>query len=1525
MNIIAKKLMGGGNNLSFLLAAMVVLCSAQMAQAATDTTWNGGTGGDKSSPKELYNKDNWSSGKLPSTSYNLIFNIGADNALTAKNNHTSSSIANDLKVRDGNYTFIGNIAFQTLQSLDAGSRNTITKDGEWKLKYGYRQGMKANSYSAFTNVSGKVEITGEHYIRVAEGKASTATIENFAGNWTLAYNFQIGYGENSTANICWRGGTLSFSKDGKVLYIGSGKSSTAKVEIYGGNWSTKGNMHIASGESSSAELLLDGGVINSSGNFYIGNNSGASGAMIVKSGTFSVAASKDIYIGRNQNTSGNLTVNGGAVNIGGDCVFGDSAGAGTLTINGGTMTVDAGKMIKSSAGTGVINLNGGTLKTSHLEDANEGGTLTVNFNGGVLEANNSLISGLFSHGVGEGLYVNIGENGGTLHTGGFDLSVKVPMSFVENSVGLFNIKGGGSVLLEGAIEHTGNMILDAGTMLGVTSANKNALFANFKVVIPEAGVSDGTIVVSNITESAMFDQSDVGSIVLDGNQEGRYSLVLADGGKTIAIADKFNGEYIWNGGASAANWNSSGLWLKDEVVYDWRDSVVATFMADGDSVTVDNAVSAALVKFYANATVLGAKMLTAPEVWVNSEVSARISAPTADLLEKKGAGTLVLEASRADRTVLSEGTLAMANGATVDSAKLTLGTDAMKPVVFDYGAQKMELVVNDVVARGMDVTLTNGTFSASQTFRLADGSLRVRKGASLSVDNWLCVGGASDNDNGNTLHAILDVDGGVVSNTLSTASAVLGDFGNGDSLAEIKVSNGGEYYCAYDMRVGVGCSARLLVDNGFVFVANELSFASEERSAVGIIGSVEVKNDGVLAVKSISCGAGYSSGFVTLDGGVLKALDNGILVENKEALTIAVGANGGTIDANGKTITIGKAIVADGESAGGMIFKGGGIIDLAADNTYGNTVIEAGTVLRVESPETICGALTVNVPEGLADGVYPLLVCKGETQFAAGYVDGASVVGNATLYLSGDGKVVYCICGDSPAPTWVGGASGSLGDGKNWSCKSVPGNGVDCVIGNLSAAELTNPEGSLFAPASITFPANSAAIKISGAKIGGVKAVTNLSSHVHQIENLVEFDSTYKAYFKSAEVDFVGGVKATYPDSSMANLNSVSHTLTGNFEFTSDWSVPLQSNPFVLSSGSTLTGKKLSAASYDAKKPELCIKENALASFTTVEVAETLVLWLEGGRMNVSEDVKIKGGSTTAGRDFGYCNGNNNGIVKAKGIYKNVTGGGRINWYMKNVEVGSNGFGMKRKDYNLQFFVNVKLVATDDLAIHQPQSGDGPKDGDWGLILNSKTFTVNTAGHTVKFDSWVSSDAGKVVKEGEGDLVMQNRKKQYTGGTTVKGGRIVCAKTNAMGTGIATVNSGAALVIRNGVNTGCPVTVSQGASLQVAESGTAIIGGALTLDDGAMLGFNFTEKGLAPKLDVTDKTVTVKGSVKVELSIVGSGRPASGRHTLTAGSKFAGANISLVGGSPDWAKRVFVNDSGDIVLDVIAGTRIIVR
>ena len=69
MNIITKKLMGGGgNNLSFLLGLLVVLCSAQMAQAAKN--WTGNKSGDFS------NSGNWngSSGRRYFRNSNLTGN-----------------------------------------------------------------------------------------------------------------------------------------------------------------------------------------------------------------------------------------------------------------------------------------------------------------------------------------------------------------------------------------------------------------------------------------------------------------------------------------------------------------------------------------------------------------------------------------------------------------------------------------------------------------------------------------------------------------------------------------------------------------------------------------------------------------------------------------------------------------------------------------------------------------------------------------------------------------------------------------------------------------------------------------------------------------------------------------------------------------------------------------------------------------------------------------------------------------------------------------------------------------------------------------------------------------------------------------------------------------------------------------------------------------------------------------------------------------------------------------------------------
>lgn len=113
--------------------------------------------------------------------------------------------------------------------------------------------------------------------------------------------------------------------------------------------------------------------------------------------------------------------------------------------------------------------------------------------------------------------------------------------------------------------------------------------------------------------------------------------------------------------------------------------------------------------------------------------------------------------------------------------------------------------------------------------------------------------------------------------------------------------------------------------------------------------------------------------------------------------------------------------------------------------------------------------------------------------------------------------------------------------------------------------------------------------------------------------------------------------------------------------------------------------------------------------------------------------------------------------------------------------------------------------------------------------------------------------------------------------------------------------------------------VSSSATLEVGASGTLYVNGKmLTLADRASLGFNFTERATAPVFALGNKytpTLMVGGAVAVKLSGV---RPRAGEHVLTACGGFDadGVTVSLAAGSPKWAKRVYVNEDGNIVLDV---------
>ena len=133
------------------------------------------------------------------------------------------------------------------------------------------------------------------------------------------------------------------------------------------------------------------------------------------------------------------------------------------------------------------------------------------------------------------------------------------------------------------------------------------------------------------------------------------------------------------------------------------------------------------------------------------------------------------------------------------------------------------------------------------------------------------------------------------------------------------------------------------------------------------------------------------------------------------------------------------------------------------------------------------------------------------------------------------------------------------------------------------------------------------------------------------------------------------------------------------------------------------------------------------------------------------------------------------------------------------------------------------------------------------------------------------------------------------------------------------------------VNAGCTpghgtVTVGATATLEVPASETVTLAGDLTLDDGATLAFNFTDRRIAPQLAIADgKTVTANGAVKVKIT-ADCDWPTSGMRVLTSGADFTGVPVALDADAPKWAKGGLSVVDGNIVLYVKPkGTVVIFR
>ena len=614
----------------------------------------------------------------------------------------------------------------------------------------------------------------------------------------------------------------------------------------------------------------------------------------------------------------------------------------------------------------------------------------------------------------------------------------------------------------------------------------------------------------------------------------------------------------------------------------------------------------------------------------------------------------------------------------------------------------------------------------------------------------------------------------------------------------------------------------------------------------------------------------------------------------------------------------------------------------------GPLALGAGTKLVVASADLPINVAALTLPESgkatiqvagdaaFADGDYEVLFSAAG--LPAGFADKVNVVlpegtsGSTRLYTLDNGTMRLFIGeGDLPCNpyTWTGAA----GDGKmstpgNWLGGVVPPAGVAVLILPTDGAISIENDIENFAPASITIGYGSA-LTINGNAITGIEAITNLSTVATHTFNapvafadkiLVVQGAMSWEQRSNSSVRFAGGVAGTtFADGTARYLNGAFVLSAGG-----DWEAKTQGNNdrWGLAAGSSLTLPEANNTSEFA----LGDSSSAGCAFTTgvMRTSARLLCWNYGEYVVTNEFT-----ATFPANAVHYCGYEN--ISNGKFKFEKVTLDGAYNSPFKfGNERNASDLGTQRfligngglcfadgASQNLRYetggMKNDSTVRVDpwhgDYTIHT-KSASNPTD----FTVTAKTYfgTTDEGGNacTVTDEGVINSygSAADINIDGNGKFVVN----------------AVCAATCPV-----TVTSTATLAINEGkkLTTGA-TTINDGATLEVAESGTVALGGALTIKAGAALGFNYTNRN-EPKLDLSGKAVTFDEgettNVVVKISADAGKHAKGGANVLTSGGKFTGVAVSLAPGAPDWVKAVDVVN-GEIVLDVKPiGTIFIVR
>lgn len=153
----------------------------------------------------------------------------------------------------------------------------------------------------------------------------------------------------------------------------------------------------------------------------------------------------------------------------------------------------------------------------------------------------------------------------------------------------------------------------------------------------------------------------------------------------------------------------------------------------------------------------------------------------------------------------------------------------------------------------------------------------------------------------------------------------------------------------------------------------------------------------------------------------------------------------------------------------------------------------------------------------------------------------------------------------------------------------------------------------------------------------------------------------------------------------------------------------------------------------------------------------------------------------------------------------------------------------------------------------------------------------------------------RLAKRGDAPLTLESDGNTWSGGIDVEAGTLALAPGVSVGTG--------------------DVAVDADATLAVSSSGVVDLSvNALTLNDGATLAFNFTDRETAPTLSLNAaSTLPSTINVKVTTSVANMKLKASRRYLLATGCNLTGKTVNVID-KPEWVASVVVNGDGNLEL-----------